>query len=69
MVGLRYFELFSVYWVLRFEMDFVLEILHETQVVFVNAESILVFAQDIQIAFMELLWDLEVASPFYFFPG
>jgi hypothetical protein len=50
-------------------MNFVLEILRKTQVVFVDAESVLVFAQDIQIAFMELLWNLEVASPFYFFPG
>jgi len=69
MVGLRNFELFSVNRVLRFEVNFVLEILRETQVVFVDAESVLMFAQDIQIAFMELLWNLEVASPFYFFPG
>jgi len=69
MVGLRNFELFSVNRVLRFEMNFVLEILCETQVVFVDAESFLMFSQDIQIAFMELLWNLEVASPFYFFPA
>jgi hypothetical protein len=69
MVGLGNFELFSVNWGLRFEMNFVLEILRETQVVFVDAESFLMFAQDIQIAFMELLWNLEVASSFYFFPG
>jgi hypothetical protein len=50
-------------------MNFVLEILRKTQVVFVNAESVLVFAQDIQIAFMELLRNLEMASPFYFSPG
>ncbi len=68
MVGLRNFELFPVNRILRFEVNFVLEILCKTQVVFVDAESVLMFAQDIQIAFMELLWNLEVASPFYFFP-
>jgi hypothetical protein len=69
MVGLQNFELFSVNRVLRFEVNFVLEILRETQVVFVDAESVLMFSQNIQIALMELLWNLEVASPFYFFPG
>jgi len=69
MVGLWDLELFSVHRILHFEMNFVLEILCETQVVFVDAESFLMFSQDIQIAFMELLWNLEVASPFYFFPG
>jgi hypothetical protein len=62
-VGLRNFELFSVDRILRFEVYFVLEILRESKVVFVNAESVLVFAQDIQIAFMKLLWNLEVAPP------
>jgi hypothetical protein len=69
MVGLRNFELFPVNRVLCFEVNFVLEILRETQVLFVDAESVLMFAQNIQIALMELLWNLEVASPFYFFPG
>ncbi len=69
MVGLRNFELFSVNRILCFEVNFVLEIFRKTQVVFVDAESALMFAQDIQIAFMELLWNLEVAPPSDFIPG
>jgi hypothetical protein len=38
-VGLWNFELFLVNWILCFEVYFVLEILGETQVVLVNAES------------------------------
>jgi hypothetical protein len=40
-VGLWNFELLSVNWILCFEMDFVLEILGETQVVLVDAERVL----------------------------
>jgi hypothetical protein len=50
-------------------MDFVFEILGETQVVFVDAEGVLVFAQDIQVSVMELLWDLQVTQPSNFFSG
>jgi hypothetical protein len=50
-------------------MDFVFEILGETQVVFVDAEGVLVFAQDIQVSVMELLWDLQVTLPSNFFSG
>jgi hypothetical protein len=68
-VNLRNFELFPVDRILRFEVYFVLEILREPQVIFVYAESVLVFAQDIQIAFMKLLWNLEVASLSDFISG
>jgi hypothetical protein len=50
-------------------MDFVFKILGETQVVLINAESVLVFAQNIKISVMELFWDLQVTSLFDFFPG
>ncbi len=68
-MGFRDFELFPVDRILRFEVDFMLEILGKSQVVFVNAESVLVFAQDVQITLMELLWNLKVAPPSYFIPG
>jgi hypothetical protein len=50
-------------------MDFVFKILGETQVVFIDAEIVLVLAQNIKISVMELFWDLQVTSPFDFFPG
>jgi len=65
MVGLRNFELFSVNRILHFEVNFVLEIFRKTQVVLVDAERILMFAQDIQIAFMNLelgTWNLELGG-------
>ncbi len=62
-VGFWNLELFPVDWVLCFEVDFVLKILGEPQVILVNAESVLVFAQDIQIMFMKFLWHLKV-TPF-----
>jgi hypothetical protein len=68
-VGHWNFELLLVNWILCFEMDFVLEILGETQVILVHAESVLVFTHDVQILFMEFLRDLEVTSPSDFFPG
>ncbi len=55
--------------ILCHEMNLVLEILGQAQIVFVNAESALVFAQNIQISFLELLWYLQVASSLDFFPG
>ena len=69
MVCLWNFELFPVDWILCLEMDFVLKILGESQVVLFAAESVLVFAQDIQIMFMKFLWNLKVTSPSDFFSG
>ena len=68
-MGFRDFELFPVDRILRLEVDFMLEIFGESQVVFVNAESVLVFAQNVQVALMEFLWNLKVAPPSDFFPG
>jgi hypothetical protein len=67
-MSFRNLELFSIDRILRLEVDSVLEIFGESQVVFVDAESVLVFAQDIQISLVKFL-NLEVASPSYFFPG
>jgi len=61
--------LFPVNWILRFEVDFVFKILGETQVVLIDAEGVLVFAQDIQVSVMKFLWDLQVTSASDFFPG
>ena len=68
-MGFQNFELFPIDRILRLEVDFVLEILGESQVVFFNAESVLMFAQDVQISFMEFLWNLEVAPPSDFISG
>ncbi len=38
-------------------------------VVLINAESILVFAQDVQVPIMKFLRNLEVTSAPDFFPG
>jgi len=68
-MGFQDLELFSINWVRCFEVDLMLEILGEAQIVFVNAERVLVFAQNVQILLMELLWNLKVAPPFNLFPG
>jgi hypothetical protein len=62
-------EMFTVNQILHLEVDFVFKILGGTQVVLIAAESILVFAQNIQVSVMEFLWDLQVTSPSDFFPG
>jgi len=66
---LRNFELRPVDWILHFEMYLVLEILGQAQIVLVNAKNVLVFAQNIQVSFLELLRYLQMASSFDFFPG
>ena len=68
-MGFWNFELFPINRILRLQVDFMLEILGESQIVFINAERVLVFAQNVQIPLMELLWNLEMAPPFDFIPG
>jgi hypothetical protein len=68
-MSLRDFELLPVDWVLHFEVDFVLEVFGKSQVIFVNAESILVFAQNIEVSFLKLLWNLQMASSLHLFSG
>jgi hypothetical protein len=41
-MGLWYLKLFSVYWVFGFEMNPVAEVLGQSQIVFVNADGVLV---------------------------
>ena len=68
-MGFWNFELFSINRILRFQVDFMFKIFGEPQIVFVNAERVLVLAQNVQVPLMELLWNLKVAPPFYFIPG
>jgi hypothetical protein len=46
-------ELLPGDWIQCFEVDFVFEVLGQPEVVLVNAKSILVFAQDIKVPFLE----------------
>ncbi len=66
---LRDLELLLVDWILRLEVDFVLEVFGQAQVIFDNAESVLVFVQDVQVSFLEFLRYLQMASPLYLFRG
>ena len=59
-MGFRDLELFSINWILCLQVDFMLEILGESQIVFVDAERVLVFAQNVQVPLVELLWNLKV---------
>jgi len=61
-------ELFPVDWILCLEMNFVLEVLGQTQVIFIVAKGVLVLAQYIQVLFLEFLWYLQMTSPHDFFP-
>ncbi len=62
MVSLRNFELFLVDRILIFGVNPVLVVLGQPQVVFVQADSILVLEKLVQELLLELLWYLEVAS-------
>ncbi len=61
MLSLRDFELLSVDWILCFEVNFVFEVLGQTQVIIVNAQGILMLAQNVQISVLELIQNLQVA--------
>ncbi len=50
-------------------MDFVPEVLGQAQVVFVNAQGILVLAQNVQVPFVKFFGYLQMASSLDFFPG
>jgi hypothetical protein len=66
---LRDLELLLVDWILHLEVDFVLEVFGQAQVIFDNAESILVFVQDVQVSFLEFLRYLQMATSLYLFRG
>jgi hypothetical protein len=63
-VCLRDFELLPVDLILHFEVYLVLEILGQAQIVSVNAESVLVFAKNVQVSLLELLRYLQMALSF-----
>ncbi len=44
--------------ILHFEMDLVHEVLGQAQVVLVDAQGILVLAQNVQISYVEFFWYL-----------
>jgi hypothetical protein len=49
MVGLRYFELFSIDRILVLEVDFVFVVPGQPEIVLVQADGILVLEQDIDV--------------------
>ena len=66
MMGFRNLELFSVNRILRLQVDFMLKILGKSQIIFVNTERILVFAQDVQVH--GTLLELEGGTSVLFHP-
>ncbi len=50
---LQNLELLPVDGILCFEMDLVLEVLGQAQVILVDAQSVLVLAQNVQVSFVE----------------
>jgi len=58
MVGFRYFKLLSLYWILIFEMDLVFVVPGQSKVVFVQADGVLVFQQDVDVPFFEFIQNL-----------
>jgi hypothetical protein len=57
-VSLRNFELLPVGWILIFEMDPVLVILGQPQVIFVQANGILMLEKDVQVSLLVFLRNL-----------
>ncbi len=62
MVSLWDLELFLVYGVLVFQMDFVFVVSGQSQVVLVDADGLLVSVEEVQILCFEFIRDLEMAS-------
>ncbi len=58
MVGFRYFKLLLVYWILIFQMNFVFLVPGQPQVIFVQADGILMFEQDVDVFFLVFVRDL-----------
>jgi hypothetical protein len=52
------FELFPVYWILQFQMDFVSKVLGQAQVKSVYAQSVLVLVKNVHVFFFAFLRDL-----------
>ena len=62
MVSLRDLELLPVYGVIVFQMNFVFIISGQSQVIFVDADCLLVSVEEVQIFPFEFLRHLEVAT-------
>ncbi len=62
MVSLWNFELFSVYWILILQMDFVLVVFGQSQVILVDADGLLVSVEEVKILRFEFIRDLEMAA-------
>ncbi len=56
------FELFPVYRILIFQMDFMFVISGQSQVILVDADGLLVSVDKVQIFCFEFIRDLEMAS-------
>jgi hypothetical protein len=50
-------------------MNFVFEVLGQTQVMLIDAKGVLVLAQYVQISFLKFLWYLQITLSLDFFPG
>jgi hypothetical protein len=68
-VSLQNLELLPIDWVLCFEVNLVGEVLCQTQIVFVDAERVLVFVQDVAVSFLVFVQNLMVASFLYVISG
>jgi len=54
--------LFSVGWVLSFEVNLMRKVFGNSEVIFVHAEGILMLVENVNVIFFKLIWDLQVAS-------
>jgi hypothetical protein len=62
-VSFWYLELFPVHRVVIFQIDVMFVVSRQPQVVFVNADSFLMFEKKVQILCLEFLWNREIAMP------
>jgi hypothetical protein len=62
MVSLRDFELLPVYGILILQMDFVFVVSGQSQVIFIEADGLLISVEEVQVLSPEFVWDLEMAS-------
>jgi hypothetical protein len=62
-VSLWDFELFPVHWILILEMDFMLIVFGQSQIIFFDADGLLVSVEEVQILVFEFIRDLEMAVP------
>ncbi len=62
MVSLGDFELLPIYRILIFQMNFVFVVPGQSQVIFINADGLLVFVEEVQVFPFEFIRHLEVAT-------